>query len=212
MASAQGNEKEITRREFIKGSAAGGAGGLVIGAGGAALIMQSMPGPGLPGKWDHEAEVVVVGTGYAGINAAIAAHDAGAKVLVLEKAPEKFAGGNSSVSGGGMRIPLKVPETVDYYRSLCFGTVPDELCGTMVDALSSVPEQLKKLGIEVAPIRSYARSPSSPPPTFPSSGIGTRQPIRHRAPGREERKNGLRSSALPGAQNLHGRQKNQSHV
>ncbi len=155
MASAQGNEKEITRREFIKGSAAGGAGGLVIGAGGAALIMQSMPGPGLPGKWDHEAEVVVVGTGYAGINAAIAAHDAGAKVLVLEKAPEKFAGGNSSVSGGGMRIPLKVPETVDYYRSLCFGTVPDELCGTMVDALSSVPEQLKKLGIEVAPIRSY---------------------------------------------------------
>ena len=31
---------------------------------------------------DHEADVVVVGTGYAGQNAAIASHDAGASVLI----------------------------------------------------------------------------------------------------------------------------------
>jgi succinate dehydrogenase/fumarate reductase flavoprotein subunit len=158
MNSADKNEKGITRRDFVKGSAAGGVAGLVVGAGGAALLTNSKPW--LPKTWNYEADVVVVGTGYAGLNAAIASHDAGAKVLMLEKAPEKFAGGNSSVSGGGMRIPLKVPEAVDYYRALCFGTVPEELCAVMAEALANVPEQLKKLGIEVAPIRRAAAPPA----------------------------------------------------
>lgn len=38
-------------------------------------------------KWDKEADVVVVGYGGAGAVAAITAHDAGAKVLILEKLP-----------------------------------------------------------------------------------------------------------------------------
>jgi hypothetical protein len=54
--------------------------------------------PWIPAKWDYETDVVVVGTGYAGLAAAIAVNDAKANVIVLEKAPEKFAGGNSSVS------------------------------------------------------------------------------------------------------------------
>lgn len=37
--------------------------------------------------WDEEAEVVVVGFGGAGIATAITAHEAGAKVLILEKQP-----------------------------------------------------------------------------------------------------------------------------
>jgi succinate dehydrogenase/fumarate reductase flavoprotein subunit len=165
MNSADKNEKGITRREFVKGSAAGGAAGLVVGAGGTAMLTSGKSKPWLPKKWDYEADVVVVGTGYAGQNAAIAAHDAGAGVRMLEKAPEKFAGGNSSVSGGGMRVPLNVPESIDFYRALCFGTVPDELCKVMVDAMSQVPKQLEKLGIKVASTRSYARTPSSRPPT-----------------------------------------------
>jgi len=40
----------------------------------------------LPSTWDEEADVVVVGYGFAGSAAAIAAHDAGATVLLLEKA------------------------------------------------------------------------------------------------------------------------------
>jgi succinate dehydrogenase/fumarate reductase flavoprotein subunit len=155
-------DKEITRRQFFKGSAAGGVAGLVVGAGGAMLLGTSKPG--MPSKWNYEADVVVVGIGYAGQNAAIASHDAGAKVLVLEKAPEKFAGGNSSVSGGGMRIPQKDPELVDYYRGLCFGTVPDELCTVMAEALANVPEQLKKLGIESSPRSSRAAAPAAKQP------------------------------------------------
>ena len=115
--------------------------------------------PWLPRKWDFEADVVVVGSGYAGSNAAIASHDAGARVLVLEKAPERFAGGNSSVSGGGLRIPSNVPDAVQYYRALCFGTVPEALCADLAEAMVKVPEQLKKLGISVEPVRMFAGLP-----------------------------------------------------
>ncbi len=37
-------------------------------------------------KWDKEADVVVVGFGGAGACAAIEAHDAGAKVLIIDEA------------------------------------------------------------------------------------------------------------------------------
>ena len=57
--------------------------------------------PWLPAKWDYEADVVVVGYGGAGVCAAVVAHDAGAQVLILEKAP--FAGGNTGCSRGGLR-------------------------------------------------------------------------------------------------------------
>jgi fumarate reductase flavoprotein subunit len=45
-------------------------------------------------------DVVVVGAGAAGMTAAITAHDAGAKVIVLEKQP--ITGGNSMLAAGGM--------------------------------------------------------------------------------------------------------------
>lgn len=44
--------------------------------------------------WASEYDVIVVGYGYAGATAAITARDAGAKVLLLEKAPERDKGGS----------------------------------------------------------------------------------------------------------------------
>lgn len=52
----------------------------------------------LPGKWDYEAEVAVIGAGGAGLTVAISAHDAGAKVLVLDRMSEP--GGDTRISGG----------------------------------------------------------------------------------------------------------------
>jgi len=45
-------------------------------------------------------DVVVIGAGAAGFTAAITAHDAGAKVILLEKQP--ITGGNSMLAAGGM--------------------------------------------------------------------------------------------------------------
>ena len=47
-----------------------------------------------------DCDVVVIGLGNAAQAAAVAAHEAGAKVLVLEKAPEKKKGGNTWFSQG----------------------------------------------------------------------------------------------------------------
>ncbi|MCS7136697.1 MAG: flavocytochrome c, partial [Aigarchaeota archaeon] len=55
--------------------------------------------PWLPAKWDEEADVVIVGSGGAGLAAAITAHDEGAKVLIVEKMPQMGIC-NTAVSGG----------------------------------------------------------------------------------------------------------------
>ncbi|BAL86962.1 putative FAD-dependent oxidoreductase [Actinoplanes missouriensis 431] len=53
--------------------------------------------------FDREIDVLVVGTGAAGLTAAIAAADAGAKVLVVESTGKW--GGTTALSGGGLWMP-----------------------------------------------------------------------------------------------------------
>ena len=97
---------EITRREFVKGAAAGAAAGaaMVAGAGILASCDSDTDAEQEPQiKWDDEADVVVVGLGGAGGSAALAAHAGGADVLVIEKLPT--AGGTTAISGGWIWIP-----------------------------------------------------------------------------------------------------------
>ena len=54
-------------------------------------------------KLASEYDAIVIGSGFAGLAAAISAAENGAKVAVLEKM--QVAGGNSSSSGGMMAIP-----------------------------------------------------------------------------------------------------------
>ncbi|MFZ7126555.1 MAG: flavocytochrome c [Desulfobacterales bacterium] len=53
--------------------------------------------------WDEQADVVVVGSGAAGLSAALEARKAGATVAVFEKM--KVTGGNSRISDGGLAAP-----------------------------------------------------------------------------------------------------------
>jgi tricarballylate dehydrogenase len=54
-------------------------------------------------------EVLVLGTGLAGMAAAFSARENGAAVTVIDKAPEASRGGNTRFSGGAIRCPT--PET-----------------------------------------------------------------------------------------------------
>ena len=54
-------------------------------------------------KWDETRDVIVVGSGFAGLTAAIEANNAGASVVLLEKMAA--AGGNSIISDGGIAAP-----------------------------------------------------------------------------------------------------------
>ena len=51
-----------------------------------------------------EEKIIVVGSGNAGMSAAIAALEKGASVLVLEKADEALSGGNTKYTAGAMRF------------------------------------------------------------------------------------------------------------
>ena len=56
------------------------------------------------GSMESHYDVVVVGAGNAALCAAIAAREAGAAVLVLERAPYAERGGNTAFTAGAMRV------------------------------------------------------------------------------------------------------------
>ena len=61
---------------------------------------------------DSQYDVVIAGAGNAALSAAIAARELGANVIVLEKAPEYFRGGNTYFTGGVIRCPYKGIEDI----------------------------------------------------------------------------------------------------
>jgi 3-oxosteroid 1-dehydrogenase len=57
----------------------------------------------VPARWDLEVDVACVGSGLGAVTAAIRAHDAGARAVILEKAPK--LGGVCAYSGGEVFVP-----------------------------------------------------------------------------------------------------------
>jgi succinate dehydrogenase/fumarate reductase flavoprotein subunit len=103
--------------------------------------------PSLPLDWDVEADVVVVGFGAAGVATAVTAHELGAKVVILEKAPEGQEGGNTRVAGQGYLNTSSVENAVAYLTALCGPyTVPPKMVRVWAEEMCRNNEWLASLG------------------------------------------------------------------
>ncbi len=103
------------------------------------------------------ADVVIIGAGGAGLSAAVAANEAGASVIVLEKMPQ--VGGNTIISGSafnavdpGRQEPLGIEDSVDrhYEQTLAGGDYEGDptLVRTLVENAYPTLEWLEAHGME----------------------------------------------------------------
>jgi hypothetical protein len=94
----------VNRRRFLRGSGTAGLGGAAVLAGVSATAAEAAL------KWDREADIVVIGSGAAGMPAAVAAREAGASVIVVEKNFD--VGGRAIMSGGQVQLGCGNPQQV----------------------------------------------------------------------------------------------------
>ena len=111
-------------------------------------------------RWDEQADVIVVGYGGAGAVAAITAHDAGVRVLLLEKqaadTPTKTQHTpNSRMSGGGWLAPTDIQKTALYLQSMIGASNEtldperEEMILVFARYLVETTGWLKKLGVRL---------------------------------------------------------------
>ena len=89
------SEVNLSRRHFLGTSAVAAAAAAVS----APVIASEVKAPA---KWDETYDIVVVGSGFAGLCAAYSAAKKGCKVIVLEKM--RTFGGNSIIDGGELSV------------------------------------------------------------------------------------------------------------
>ena len=145
----------VTRREVLTGAA-------VLGVATAATAIPFTEAKAVPPpkKWDQTVDVVVVGTGYTGLAAAIEAKDAGANVLVIDKAA--VIGGNSMIASGGYNCadperqkPQGIEDSPElhYQQTLAGGDFRNDPAKVRIYADNALDglHWLEKLGVEFEP-------------------------------------------------------------
>lgn len=104
-------------------------------------------------SFDHSVDVLIVGSGGAGLTAALAAEASGLTALVVEKAA--YYGGSTALSGGGLWVPgapaqkrdgyqLDLDEVVEYLRHITDGLVSDARLRAYVDKAPEMMAFLEK--------------------------------------------------------------------
>jgi len=93
--------------------------------------------------WDMETDVVVAGFGNAGGVASIEAHDAGSRVLLLEKGT--YPGGASVLAGGSFKFVKNYGEAVKYFTTLSSGRVDGETIEAFTKGMSEILDYAQDL-------------------------------------------------------------------
>ena len=106
-------------------------------------------------------DVVIVGFGFAGGIAALEAHDAGARVLLLEK--QASPGGISVCSAGGLRITNDADAAFAYLAATNAGTAPDGVLRVLAEGMRKLPEYARQLTEAVGARLGLRASPANYP-------------------------------------------------
>jgi tricarballylate dehydrogenase len=106
----------------------------------------------------YETQVLVVGGGIAGLAAAVSARQAGAQVILIEKAPREHRGGNTRFADAQMRFPheadefgprdYSVEDMFDDLMRISRGRANPELIRTLCENARQTAEWLTGLGLE----------------------------------------------------------------
>src|SRR6266550_6182985 len=109
--------------------------------------------------WDDEADVVIVGYGGAGASAAIAAHDGGAKVSIIEK---DDGGGNTKLATRTFISPENSAAAQQHIQALSSGTLDEKTVDSSLQWMSQNINFIRELGGEVEICPPGATFPSLP--------------------------------------------------
>src|SRR5688500_11956274 len=119
--------------------------------------------------FDADYDVIVAGYGFAGGAAAIAASDAGARVLLVEKMPDP--GGISICAGGGVRIARSFDDAYAYLRATNAGTTPDDVLEVIARGMTTLDAYVR----ELAAVNHARLSTIDREGNYPYPGYGTFQ-------------------------------------
>ncbi|MFI0355353.1 FAD-dependent oxidoreductase [Actinomadura sp. 9N407] len=112
------------------------------------------------GTVDEKYDVVVVGVGAAGSAAALAAHEAGARVLVVEKCDPGTAGGNTRVSGGGWFVHDDPSRAELFLRNLSEDfPLPDDVVEAWARETAGLSDWVRGLGADARANPDYHTGP-----------------------------------------------------
>ena len=112
-------------------------------------------------------DVLVIGYGYAGACAAIAAHDAGARVLLIEKRDDP--GGISVCSAGGVRISDQPAAALTYLEATNAGTTPKPVLRALAEGMAELPDWIDGLARAAGAVTSLRPAPGNYP--FPGHDV-----------------------------------------
>lgn len=144
---------KLNRRNFLLTGATASAAGL------SSLACAADP-CSIPKNWDKTYDVIVIGSGGAGLSAGISAKEKGANTVVLEKLP--LPGGNTMVSGGGLNAAIEADykkagvedsPALHTQQTLAAGDYRADpaLVKTLCENVPQSVEWLKKVGVQFKP-------------------------------------------------------------